>query len=1021
MSQVRSHQSFVTVALLTLALATLGAVCSLPGRADGPLYPQEVDRFGVGVSQAFGKITDYDVESLHAGWYSDWGRSLNPLRPGGIEYAQLINVHEGNHISLAQLGPLVDANPGALWLIGNEPECVYQGDNTPQQYADAYHTLYTFIKGRDATAQVAAGGVVEPTPLRLKWLDQVLAAYQSTYGEAMPADAWHTHMQILQELQGGWGCGIPRGLTETQGRLYEIEDNGSVAEFTQLIVELRTWMRDRGRRERPLFISEYGVLFPVDYGYPTDKVNAFMNGTFDYLRTARDANLGYSADENRLVQRWLWYSMNGAPWSPDTGTGFNGGLFDYRYPAYPGLITAFGINFRRYTDALLPVPPVTATLQQGLNGYAGCQDTYMYQYAPTSNYCAVDVMKVGYKLQYAGLLRFDLSTIPANSAIISASMEVYAAGWSGANISLGAYVVTRTTEMCQATWNVARSGQNWGQTGANDCATDRRCAAEGSLTTTGTGKWYRFDMTSAVQEWMDGRVGNNGVLLRQTANVSNWVSFASAQNGTASRRPKLTIVYRARPPRPTPTPTVSATPTKTATVTATPTETKTPTETLTPTETETPGGPTVTLTPSATATTVTGPVTVTLQQGAGGYTGSADTNMYQYAATSNYCAADSMKVGYKQQYAGLIKFDVSGIPVGSVIELATLQVYMSGWSGTNITFGAYVIVRAPVLCQATWNVAQTGENWGLPGANDTATDRRGVAESTVTTAGTSKWYSLDVTGAVQGWVNATSSNKGVLLRQTTTAAYSVNLASAEHGTAGLRPKLVVRYRAGSPVATATVAATPTETLTPTDTPIGGATPTLTPSATATTVTLQQGAGGYAGSADTCLYQYAATSNYCAADSMKVGYKQQYAGLIQFDVSAIPVGSVIELATLQVYVSGWSGTNITFGAYVIVRAPVMCQATWNVAQTGENWGLPGANDTATDRHAVADSSVTTSGTLKWYSLDLTAAVHGWVDSSPSNKGVLLRQTTTAAYSVNLASAEHGTAGLRPKLVVRYRAP
>ena len=59
-------------------------------------------------------------------------------------------------------------------MIGSEPECIWQGDSTPEQYVEVYHELYTFIRGRDPTAQVSVGGVVQPTPLRLKWLHQVL-------------------------------------------------------------------------------------------------------------------------------------------------------------------------------------------------------------------------------------------------------------------------------------------------------------------------------------------------------------------------------------------------------------------------------------------------------------------------------------------------------------------------------------------------------------------------------------------------------------------------------------------------------------------------------------------------------------------------------------------------------------------------------------------------------------------------------------------------------------------------------
>ena len=347
--------------LVTIALLVLAALCPATS-ADGPLYSSPTDRFGVDVRREFGTIADYDVASLHIAWYSDWGASLHPLRPGSIEYAQLIWVAEGNiqHPETGEtlqeldpLGPFVDANPGSLWMIGNEPECIHQGNSTPEQYAEAYHRLYTFIKGRDPSAQVAIGGVVEPTPLRLKWLDRVLGHYLSTFGQRMPVDVWNIHNMILPEVRGGWGCEIPRGLSENQGALYGVEDNDSMDYFVQHVRDFRTWMRDRGQRDKPLIISEYGVLMPIELGLSAERVNVFMDATFDYFLTARDDVTGYPADENRLVQRWLWWSLNNQPWNPDTGAGSNGALFDHRHLDYPGILTVYGENFKAYTESLV--------------------------------------------------------------------------------------------------------------------------------------------------------------------------------------------------------------------------------------------------------------------------------------------------------------------------------------------------------------------------------------------------------------------------------------------------------------------------------------------------------------------------------------------------------------------------------------------------------------------------------------------------------------------------------------------
>jgi len=259
-------------------------------------------------------------------------------------------------LSQGELGSAVESNPGSLWLIGNEPECVHQGNSTPEQYAELYHELYWFIKGTDPTARIAVGGVVQPTPLRLEWLDRMLDHYRTTFGPSMPVDVWNIHNMILPEVRGGWGSEIPRGLDDALGSPYTMEDNASIDLFTSHVVAFRTWMREHGERDKPLLISEYGVLMPVEYGFTVERVNAFMTATFDYLLSACDEELGYPADGNRLVQRWAWFSLNEKPWDAESGEGFNGALFDHRHAAYPGVLTEHGEHFAEYTSALGRAP-----------------------------------------------------------------------------------------------------------------------------------------------------------------------------------------------------------------------------------------------------------------------------------------------------------------------------------------------------------------------------------------------------------------------------------------------------------------------------------------------------------------------------------------------------------------------------------------------------------------------------------------------------------------------------------------
>jgi hypothetical protein len=303
-------------------------------------------RFGVG-----GNVDGYDVAALNVGWHMDWSAHLSPAHPNGADYLQVIrlkpDLNSGYTFTptTATLHLVIDQNPGATWLIGNEPDSPWQDNLLPEDYAQAYHHVYDLIKQRDPTAQIGAGGAVQPTPLRFQYLDRVLNAYWQLYGKRLPADLWNIHTYILREIDPSdpeaqpngpyevWGAFIPPGITATRGILYTYSDMFSTAIFRQRLIDFRAWMRDRGYRDTPLYITEHGELFPYppyitpppyqdEHGVniTEDRVAAYMTRTFDILLNLTDAEAGYPADDNRLVQRWLWYSVS----DPN----FGGLLFD---------------------------------------------------------------------------------------------------------------------------------------------------------------------------------------------------------------------------------------------------------------------------------------------------------------------------------------------------------------------------------------------------------------------------------------------------------------------------------------------------------------------------------------------------------------------------------------------------------------------------------------------------------------------------------------------------------------------
>ena len=303
----------------------------------------------LGIAVAHNPIGAYDTSGLNLGWYVNY-RTVDPSGvPGGMEFVHMVRVHQDKYgwcrdcytkpytytmtPDADTLVQQASANPAGTWLIGNEPdfrdwETSRQDEMVPELYAQAYHEISQLIRNADPTAKIAVAGMMQATPLRLDYLDRVWAQYQSLYGRRLgdDVDIWNTHAYILREEKDNWGAEIPAGLTETQGILYEIEDDANVDHFKEQISRFRTWMRDKGERNKPLYVTEYGVIMPPYY-IPVGRVKAFMSGSLDYMLNVTDVELGYPADGNRLVQRCLWYSLDDSADNPERAEDYGGALF----------------------------------------------------------------------------------------------------------------------------------------------------------------------------------------------------------------------------------------------------------------------------------------------------------------------------------------------------------------------------------------------------------------------------------------------------------------------------------------------------------------------------------------------------------------------------------------------------------------------------------------------------------------------------------------------------------------------
>lgn len=304
---------------------------------------------------------------LGVGWFTNW--ELLPEEVSAdtlpLEVVQVVSLSHGRTVPYdGQLNSAVWRHPGGIWLVGMAPETPWGGDNTPADYAQAYHHVYHFVKSRDRSMSVLAGGILQPTPLRLQWLSQVMTTYKRMYGEPLPADGWHLGVYALPERPGVSGGRVPAGLPSWRGLAYRPGDSLDDQLFRTHVLAFRRWMAAHGQRERPLLISGYGL--PEWAGHPVSldvavspaNVCAFMEATSDWLIQARDPQLGYPADDNRLVQRWVWgrLAAPGEDETPGVLYRWDGTLLGLTWPKPPWYeLTFSGACFAAYL-AQLPTP-----------------------------------------------------------------------------------------------------------------------------------------------------------------------------------------------------------------------------------------------------------------------------------------------------------------------------------------------------------------------------------------------------------------------------------------------------------------------------------------------------------------------------------------------------------------------------------------------------------------------------------------------------------------------------------------
>ena len=71
-----------------------------------------------------------------------------------------------------------------------------------------------------------------------------------------------------------------------------VEGHDRLDIFKGNLIAFREWMAARGYRDKPLIVTEYGILISVRYDFTHPRMSRFLLGTFDFFLSATDEATG---------------------------------------------------------------------------------------------------------------------------------------------------------------------------------------------------------------------------------------------------------------------------------------------------------------------------------------------------------------------------------------------------------------------------------------------------------------------------------------------------------------------------------------------------------------------------------------------------------------------------------------------------------------------------------------------------------------------------------------------------------
>ncbi len=142
------------------------------------------------------------------------------------------------------------------------------------------------------------------------------------------------------------------------------------------------------------------------------------------------------------------------------------------------------------------------------------------------------------------VIKFDLSSIPSNAVITSASLKLIQLGGSG-SITVNVHRLLRNWVNAQVTWNEYSTGNSWSTAGGG-AGTDYTSTATDSkaMSSYAGGTVDSYNVLTDVQDIVNNGGNNYGWIMKLATESGNtYVGYNSQDAGTPANRPILTVVY----------------------------------------------------------------------------------------------------------------------------------------------------------------------------------------------------------------------------------------------------------------------------------------------------------------------------------------------------------------------------------------------------------------------------------------------------------------------------------------------